>query len=77
MEATNFRRMVLELDRRLSGLGRQIEESMAAKIDGEIFEDTRLAPPGRSLRARSDRRPDRQDRVAKAGTGYRLEYTRV
>jgi hypothetical protein len=28
VEANNFRRMVLELDRRLPGLGRQIDESM-------------------------------------------------
>ena len=39
MEANNFRRMVLELDRRFPGLGRQIEESMAVAIDGEIFQD--------------------------------------
>jgi sulfur-carrier protein len=29
VEANPFRRMVLELDRRFPGLGRQIEESMA------------------------------------------------
>src|SRR6202011_1285776 len=44
-EANNFRRMVLELDRRFPGLGRQIEESMAVAIDGEIFQDAYLAPP--------------------------------
>ena len=35
VEANTFRRMVLELDRRFPGLGRQIEESMAVAIDGE------------------------------------------
>jgi hypothetical protein len=44
VEANNFRRMVLELDRRFPGLGRQIEESMAVAIDGEIFQDAYLAP---------------------------------
>ena len=44
MEANIFRRMVLELDRRFPGLGRQIEESMAVAIDGEIFQDAYLAP---------------------------------
>jgi len=34
---------VLELDRRFPGLGRQIEESMAVAIDGEIFQDAYLA----------------------------------
>ena len=37
VEANNFRRMVLELDRRFPGLGRQVEEGMAAAIDGEIY----------------------------------------
>jgi len=44
VEANNFRRMVLELDRRFPGLGRQIDESMAVAIDGEIFQDAYLAP---------------------------------
>src|SRR5260370_31788986 len=44
VEANNFRRMVLELDRRFPGLGRQVEEGMAAAIDGEIFQDAYLAP---------------------------------
>jgi hypothetical protein len=44
VEANNFRRMVLELDRRFSGLGRQIDESMAVAIDGEIFQDAYFAP---------------------------------
>jgi hypothetical protein len=44
VEANNFRRMVVELDRRFPGLGRQIDESMAVAIDGEIFQDAYLAP---------------------------------
>ena len=44
VQANNFRRMVLELDRRFPGLGRQVEEGMAAAIDGEIFQDAYLAP---------------------------------
>lgn len=40
VEATNFRRLVLELDRRFPGLGTQIDESMAVAIDGEIFQDS-------------------------------------
>ena len=43
VEADTFRRMVLELDRRFPGLGRQIDESMAVAIDGEIFQDAYLA----------------------------------
>ena len=43
VEANTFRRMVLELDRRFPGLGRQIDESMAVAIDGEIFQDAYLA----------------------------------
>lgn len=39
VEATNFRRLVLELERRFPGLGRQVDESMAVAIDGEIFQD--------------------------------------
>jgi hypothetical protein len=44
MEANNFRHLILELDRRFPGLGRQIEESMAVAIDGEIFQDAYLVP---------------------------------
>ena len=40
VEATNFRRLVLEQDRRFPGLGTQIDESMAIAIDGEIFQIT-------------------------------------
>ena len=39
VEANNFRRMVLELDRRFPGLGQQIDESMAVAIDGTIYQD--------------------------------------
>ena len=34
----------LGLDRRSRGLGRQIEESMAVAINGEIYQDAYLAP---------------------------------
>ena len=44
VEANTFRRLVLELDRRFPGLGRQIEESMAIAIDGEIYQDAYNAP---------------------------------
>ena len=37
--ATTFRRLVLELDQRFPGLGKQVEEGMAVAIDGEIFQD--------------------------------------
>jgi molybdopterin synthase sulfur carrier subunit len=39
VEATTFRRLVLELELRFPGLGKQVEESMAIAIDGEIFQD--------------------------------------
>jgi molybdopterin converting factor small subunit len=38
VEATNFRRLVLELERRFPGLGKQVEESMAIAIDDEIYQ---------------------------------------
>jgi molybdopterin converting factor small subunit len=44
VEATNFRRLVLELDRRFPGLGRQVEEGMAIAIDGTIYQDAYAAP---------------------------------
>ncbi len=44
VEANNFCRLILELNRRYPGLGRQIEESMAVATDGEIFQDAYLAP---------------------------------
>ena len=37
VETNNFRQMVLELDSRFPGLGRQIEENMAVAIDDETF----------------------------------------
>jgi len=43
VEATNFRRLILELERRFPGLGKQVEESMAVAIDGEIFQDAYAA----------------------------------
>lgn len=43
VEATTFRRLVLELERRFPGLGNQVEESMAIAIDGEIFQDAYAA----------------------------------
>jgi sulfur-carrier protein len=46
VEATNFRRLILELDRRFPGLGHQVEEGMAVAIDGEIWQDAYLAPLG-------------------------------
>jgi len=39
VEATTFRRLVLELERRFPGLGKQVEEGMAIAIDGEIYQD--------------------------------------
>jgi sulfur-carrier protein len=39
VKATNFRRLVLELEQRFPGLGKQVEDSMAIAIDGEIFQD--------------------------------------
>jgi molybdopterin converting factor small subunit len=39
LEATTFRQLVNELERKYPGLGKQVEESMAVAIDGEIFQD--------------------------------------
>lgn len=44
--ATTFRRLVLELDERFPGLGKQVEEGMAVAIDGEIFQDAYAAKFG-------------------------------
>jgi len=44
VEANNFCRLILELNRRYPGLGRQIEESMAVATDGEISSRTRISP---------------------------------
>ena len=43
VEATTFRRLVLELETRFPGLGKQVEDSMAVAIDGEIFQDAYAA----------------------------------
>ena len=43
VEATTFRRLVLELEQRFPGLGKQVEEGMAVAIDGEIFQDAYAA----------------------------------
>jgi len=37
--ATNFHRLVRELDARFPGLGHQVEEGMAIAIDGTIYQD--------------------------------------
>jgi molybdopterin synthase sulfur carrier subunit len=50
VEATNFRRLILELEKRFPGLGTQVEESMAVAIDGEIYQDAYSA----ELRADSE-----------------------
>jgi molybdopterin converting factor small subunit len=39
VKATNFRRLILELEQRFPGLGTQVEESMAIAVDGEIYQD--------------------------------------
>ncbi len=44
VEADTIRRLILELDRRFPGLGRQVEESMAIAIDGEIYQDAYGVP---------------------------------
>jgi molybdopterin converting factor small subunit len=39
VEATTFRQLVRELEQKFPGLGKQVEESMAVAVDGEIFQD--------------------------------------
>ena len=39
VEATTFRRLIAELERKFPGLGKQVEESMAIAVDGEIYQD--------------------------------------
>jgi molybdopterin converting factor small subunit len=39
LEATTFRQLIVELERKYPGLGSQVEEGMAVAIDGEIFQD--------------------------------------
>jgi molybdopterin synthase sulfur carrier subunit len=43
VEATTFRQLVRELERKYPGLGNQVEESMAVAIDGAIFQDAYAA----------------------------------
>jgi len=43
VEATTFRRLILELEQKYPGLGSQVEEGMAVAVDGEIFQDAYLA----------------------------------
>ena len=43
VEATTFRKLIRELEQRYPGLGKQVEESMAVAIDGEIFQDAYAA----------------------------------
>ena len=45
--ATTFRRLVLELDQRFPGLGKQVEDGMAISINGTLYQDAyaaKLAP---------------------------------
>jgi sulfur-carrier protein len=44
VEANNFRRLILELERRFPGPGHQVEEGTAVAIDGEIYQDAYLIP---------------------------------
>jgi len=47
VEATTFRRLVLELEQRFPGLGKQVEDGMAISIDGTLYQDAyaaKLAP---------------------------------
>ena len=46
IEATTVRRLILELDRRFPGLGKQVEDSMAVAIDGTIYQDAYLEALG-------------------------------
>ena len=39
VQADTFRRLVLELEARYPGLGRQVEDGMAIAIDGMIYQD--------------------------------------
>ena len=44
MEASTIGQMIKQLDARFPGLGKQIDESMAVAIDGEIFQDSLIDP---------------------------------
>ena len=52
--ATSFRRLVLELEQRFPGLGKQVEEGMAVAIDGEIFQDAYSRGAAAGERDRAD-----------------------
>ena len=41
--ATSFQRLIVELEQRFPGLGKQVEDGMAVAIDGEIFQDSYAA----------------------------------
>jgi len=42
--AATIGQLIRELDARFPGLGKQIDESMAVAIDGEIFQDSLIDP---------------------------------
>jgi len=44
VSASTIGQLIRELDARFPGLGRQIDESMAVAIDGEIFQDSLIDP---------------------------------
>jgi sulfur-carrier protein len=46
VNAATIGQLIRELDARFPGLGRQIDESMAVAIDGEIFQDSLIDPIG-------------------------------
>ena len=54
VDATTFRRLVLELEARFPGLGKQVEDSMAVAIDGEIFQDAYARSAAAGERDRAD-----------------------
>lgn len=39
VRATTLRRLILELDARFPGMGREVEEGMAVAVDGVIHQD--------------------------------------
>ena len=46
VKAATIGQMIKELDAQFPGLGKQIDESMAVAIDGEIFQDSLIDPIG-------------------------------
>lgn len=44
MDVTSIGQLIKELDAKFPGLGKQIDESMAIAIDGEIFQDSLIDP---------------------------------